>query len=306
MDELDQALRAMAKCEAFSLPPAYETAMDGLEEQARRGTLARPGKRRLGRRMLLLAAAAAVLLAATAVSMDFWNVRVEDVLVGQEGSSYRVNGEIPVIPIERFSDAVTSAVAEVSQKMAEQDPILNSSPGYWFRTFDSWTDCEEFVGFPLDNPLELTGLLETANYSAIAQNAESLDEESRRHCAVALRGNAEGELQHLTVDTGYLMGEIRIQMTVSLYPEGSGMEPGTGASWNGEAGFEVTSSVTGGGIPYTLVATETPKNDYYNDFSSADAYFILENGLYTLHAVSPGRNSGADVKAALEELLALF
>ena len=35
MDELDQALRAMAKCEDFSLPPAYETAMDGLEEQAR-------------------------------------------------------------------------------------------------------------------------------------------------------------------------------------------------------------------------------------------------------------------------------
>ena len=92
MDELAARLRAMAKREDWALPAAYETAMDGLEEQIRQGTLDRPGKRRLGKRVLILAAIVAVLLAATAVSMDFWNVRVEDVLVGQESSSYRVNG----------------------------------------------------------------------------------------------------------------------------------------------------------------------------------------------------------------------
>ena len=47
-------------------------------------------------------------------------------------------------------------------------------------------------------------------------------------------------------------------------------------------------------------------NDYYHDFSSADAYFILENGLYTLHAVSPGRENGGAAKDTLEELLKLF
>ncbi len=71
----------------------------------------------------------------------------------------------------------------------------------------------------------------------------------------------------------------------------------TGGSWNGEAEFEITSGVTGEGIPYTLVVSETPESDYYNDFSSADAYFVLKNGLYTLDAVSPGRDSGADAKA---------
>ena len=211
-----------------------------------------------------------------------------------------------MIPLESFSDEVASAMEDVSQKMEEQDLYLNSSPGYWLRTFDRWADCEEFIGFPLNNPLEKSSLLETANYFAIAQDAETLNEESQRHCAVALQGNIKGELQHVTIDTGYLMGPIRIQMTVSLYPEGSGMEPGTGGSWNGKAEFEITSGVTGEGIPYTLVVSETPESDYYNDFSSADAYFVLKNGLYTLDAVSPGRDSGADAKAALEELLALF
>ena len=51
MDELDARLRAMAKREDWALPAAYESAMDGLEEQIRQGgTLDRPGKRRLGKR----------------------------------------------------------------------------------------------------------------------------------------------------------------------------------------------------------------------------------------------------------------
>ncbi len=61
MDELDARLRAMAKREDWALPAAYESAMDGLEEQIRQGgTLDRPGKRRLGKRVLILAAIVAV------------------------------------------------------------------------------------------------------------------------------------------------------------------------------------------------------------------------------------------------------
>ena len=40
MDELDARLRAMAKREDWALPAAYESAMDGLEEQIRQGGLA--------------------------------------------------------------------------------------------------------------------------------------------------------------------------------------------------------------------------------------------------------------------------
>ena len=68
MDELDARLRAMAKREDWALPAAYETAMDGLEEQIRQGTLDRPGKRRLGKRVLFLAAALAVLACGFAVA----------------------------------------------------------------------------------------------------------------------------------------------------------------------------------------------------------------------------------------------
>ena len=70
MDQLDERLRAMAKCESLSLPPEYETDMDDLEEQVRQGTLPRTEKRRLGKRVLLMAAALAVLACGFAAAAE--------------------------------------------------------------------------------------------------------------------------------------------------------------------------------------------------------------------------------------------
>lgn len=305
MDELDARLRAMAHREAVPLPPECGALLDRLEGEIRGGKERHP-RRKLGRRTLLLAAAAAV-LSVSVLAAGLWHLRIEEISVGQEESSYRVEGEIPYIPVERFSDEIQAIMAEVPAKAAQQNSLLMSTmPGYWFGTFDSWTECEDFVGFPLRNPLEEAELLEMANYAAIPRDAETLNENRRRHCAVTLNGNAAGELQSVQAETGYLLGEIRIQMSVYLYPEGSCVEPGTGAAWIGEADFTLTSGVTGSEAPYSLVVTETPENEYYKDFSSADAYFMLDNGLYTLHAVAPGRDSGGEAKAALEKLLELF
>lgn len=305
MDELDMHLRELAHREQTVLPPGCGELLEQLEGEIRRGEDRRP-RRRFGRRAVLLAAAAAV-LSASVLAAELWHLRIEEISVGQEESSYQVDGDIPAVPLESFSREIWAIMERVPEKAAGQNPLLMSTmPGYWFGTFDSWTECEDFVGFPLSNPLEEAELLETANYAAIPRDAETLDENSRRHCAVTLNGTAAGELQSVQVDAGYLMGEIRIQMSVALYPEGSCLEPGTGAAWIGEADFTLISGVTGSKVPYSLVVTETPENEYYHDFSSADAYFILENGLYTLHAVSPGRDSGGEAKAALEEILELF
>ena len=289
MDELDMRLRAMAHGEELPLPPDCGALLERLEGEIRRGE-DRRSRRRLGRRALLLAAAAAV-LSASVLAAELWHLRIEEISVGQEESSYRVDGDIPAVPLESFSREIWAIMERVPEKAAQQNSLLMSTmPGYWFGTFDSWTKCEDFVGFPLRNPLEEAELLEMANYAAIPRDAETLDENSRRHCAVTLNGSATGELQ----------------MSVYLYPEGSFLDPGTGAVWIGEADFTLTSGVTGSKVPYSLVVTKTPENDYYHDFSSADAYFILENGLYTLHAVSPGRENGGAAKDTLEELLKLF
>lgn len=305
MDELDSRLREMARMDRIFLPPEYEERMDHVEEQIRQGRGIRSCCR-FGRRVVLLAAAVAV-LSMSVLGVQLWRLQIGDITVGQEESSYRVDGDIPTIPVHDFSDEIAEIMASVPQKAAEQNPWLASTlPGYWFETFDSWTSSEVFVGFQLENPLENADLLEKGNYFALSQDAETLDERSRRHCAVTLNGDAAGNLQSVLVDAGYLMGQTRIHLSISLYPEGSRMEPGTEAVWNGEADFDLSTAVTGSNVPVSLVMTETPESEYYNDFSSADAYFILDHGLYTLHAVTPGRGNAEEAKAVLEKLLILF
>ena len=61
MDRLDERLRAMAEGETLPLPEAYEAAMDGLEEQVRRGALGETVRRRPVRRRALLAAALGII-----------------------------------------------------------------------------------------------------------------------------------------------------------------------------------------------------------------------------------------------------
>lgn len=93
----------MAKRRDWALPAAYESAMDGLEEQIRQGGHPGPARKTAAGE----AGADPSGHRSGAAGSDggvhgFWNVRVEDVLVGQESSSYRVNGEIPVIPWRAF------------------------------------------------------------------------------------------------------------------------------------------------------------------------------------------------------------
>ena len=61
MDRLDERLRVMAEGETLPLPEAYEAAMDGLEEQVRRGALGETVRRRPVRRRALLAAAIGII-----------------------------------------------------------------------------------------------------------------------------------------------------------------------------------------------------------------------------------------------------
>lgn len=309
MDELDQALRAMAKCEAFSLPPAYETAMDGLEEQVRQGILARPGKRRLGRRMLLLAAAAAVLLAVTAVSMDFWHVQLGKISVGDEESSYDVEANLPGIPMEAFSEQVENALAEIRQAFEKRQQairdrdyaILASSHfvGSWTKDMDTWAECEKFLGLPVTNPLEEKADMVPETISGGGYTVKPYE--------VSLLGNAEGALERVDVEARYDCGEAGVSLRIVFLPEGGeSSQLTTGSVWKGEVGFETAQAQTGSGAPVSIVIPTVGESDYYSDFSSMESYFVLNSGLYMLRVNIPGADREEAVEALSEELLALF
>lgn len=310
MDELDARLRAMAKGEDWTLPPAYETAMDGLEEQVRRGTLPRRGKRRLGRRMLLLAAAAAVLLAATAVSMDFWHVQLGEISVGDEESSYDVEADLPGIPIEAFSEQVENALAEIRQAFEERQQAIRDRDyailasghfaGSWTKDMDTWAECEKFLEFQVANPLEEHRDMEPRSLKVPG-------ELSKPPYELSLLGNEKGEMEQISITALYEYGEAGVSFAVIFLPEGrESSQLTTGSVWKGEVDFETAEAQTGSGMPVSIVIPTVEESDYYSDFSSMEAYFVLNSGLYMLRVNIPGADREGAAEALLDELLALF
>lgn len=298
MDELDARLRAMAGQEKLSLPAEYEAAMENLEEKVRQGTLGRT-RRPQGKRVLVLAAVVTVLLAATAVSADFWHVRLGEVSVGQEESRYDVEADLPGVHMEAFSQQVDDALEEIQQAFQEYQPWDSRYPGGWSRELDTWEACESFLGFSVVNPLEGQDELMPKTLNAHGEPFKPYE--------VSLHGNAEGTLEQLSVTAIYEFEEDGVSLQVIFLPEGrDSSQLTTGSVWKGEVSFETAETRTGSGAEVYLVTPQVEESDYYHAFSKVESCFILNGGLYLLDVSIDAAGEEAAAQALLDELLALF
>ena len=303
MDELDRKLLELAQLESAVLPESYVSRMDHLEEEIRTGSLISMktgGKRK----RLVLVIAAAVVLSVSAVAAGVWQVRLLEMNSADELSYYSIAAEVPRIPQEDFSDAVYAAMEEIRQAFLDYSPEDSWYPGDWQAYLDSWSACEDFLGISLVNPLEKSGL-EQGTYNGIAFDSGLLfgkDEES--HCLVQLHGNAEGVLQSANIQGGYVSGLNRLTLNISLWPEESDWSMERGVAWGEQyVTFETEETATGSGQAVFFVMSSAP----FGGYVSADAYFVMENGLYQLGVSAPaGPGQQAEVRELMEEVLQMF
>lgn len=303
MDELDRKVLKLAQLEHVTLPESYVSRMDQLEEEIRTGCafgMKAGGKRK----RLVLVIAAVIVLSVSALAAGVWQVRLSEMSSADELSYYSITVAVPRIPRGDFSDAVYAAMEEIRQAFLEYSPEDSWYPGDWQAYLDSWSACEDFLGIPLANPLEESGL-EQGTYNGIAFDSGLLyGKEEETHCLVRLNGNAEGILQNVGVETGYISGLNRLTLNVSLWPEGSewGMEHS--AAWGDQfVTFQTEETATGSGQVVFLVTPSVLQGGYV----SIDAYFVMGNGLYQLCVSAPaGPGQQAEVRKLMEEVLQMF
>lgn len=301
MDELDRKLLELAQLEPVVLPKSYISQMDQLEEEIRTGYCVKTdGKRK----RLVLMIAAAIVLSVSAVAAGVWQVRLLEMNSADEVSYYSIAAEVPRIPREDFSDAVYVAMEEVQQAFLEYSPEDSWYPGDWQIYLDSWPACEHFLGVSLANPLE-DSELEKGTYDGIAFDSGLLSgKEAEPHCFVQLHGDAQGVLQGANVQTGYVSGLNRLTLNVSLWPEGSDWSMERGMAWGEQyVTFETEETATGSGQAVFLVMASAS----FGGYISADAYFVMESGLYQLGISAPaGPGQQDEVRKLMEDVLQLF
>lgn len=303
MDELDRKLLDLAQLEPAELPESYVSRMDQLEEEIRTGSLL--GVKTVGKRKrLALAITAAVVLSVSAVAAGVWQVRLSEMSSADELSYYSIAAEVPRIPREDFSDAVYAAMEEVRQAFLEYSPEDSWYPGDWRAYLDSWTACENFLGISLANPLEKSAL-EQGTYDGIAFDSGLLyGNEEETHCLVQLHGSAKGVLQRANIQTGYVSGLNHLTLNISLWPEESEWFIESSMAWGEQyVTFETEETATGSGQAVFFVMPSAS----FGGYVSADAYFVMDNGLYQLEISAPaGPGQQAEVRELMEEVLQLF
>ena len=94
-----------------------------------------------------------------------------------------------------------------------QKAISSRMPGHIYWSFDTWTECEEFLGFELFNPLE-DSEFDKGSYVGMP---EGFNDASRFY--VSFGGTKEGKVEWISVDSGYRDGDIRITVNAHIYPD---------------------------------------------------------------------------------------
>lgn len=301
MNELDRKLLRLAQLEPVTLPESYVSQMDQLEKAIRtEGCVKTGGKRK----RLVVMIAAAIVLSVSAVAAGVWQVRLLEMNSTDELSYYSIAAEVPRISREDFSDAVYAAMEEVRQAFLEYSPEDSWYPGEWQAYLDSWSACENFLGISLVNPLEESEL-EQSTYNGIAFDSGLLyGKEEETHCLVRLSGNAEGTLQNVGVEAGYISELNRLTLNVSLWPEESDWDMERGVAWGEQfVTFQTEETATGSGQAVFLVTPSVLRGGYV----SIDAYFVVGNGLYQLGISAPaGPGQQDEVRKLMEAVLQLF
>lgn len=140
-----------------------------------------------------------------------------DSVHGTETSSSEEEASDKVITSDMLSQSVYAALQadwdEWNAKDDMQKAISSRMPGHIYWSFDTWKECEEFLGFELFNPLE-DSEFEKGTYVGMP---EGFNDASRFY--VSVYGTKEGEVEWIMVDSGYRDGDNRITVNAHIYPD---------------------------------------------------------------------------------------
>ena len=99
-------------------------------------------------------------------------------------------------------------------KSEEQKMLSSHMPGNCYKSFDTWAECEEFLGVSLFNPLEDCEWLEKGTYVGMP-----LGFAGASRFSISFYGTNEGKVQWIFADSGYRDGDIRIMVNMQIFPD---------------------------------------------------------------------------------------
>ena len=218
----------------------------------------------------------------------------------EDESSYQVGAYLPGTDFSSISQTLRNKITEewkTYNGMTREQQLTSSKLwGPVSIQTDSWTECEETLGFALNNPLESTDWLEKTAYSGA---------EGEKHIIVTAnsKNDTKKTVTDMYISVGYKAGDVQITLNANFCADSKTYT--TGSTTNGYATFVEESLITGSDITVLVItADEENNNDYYNgDYYDPVAYWVRDNVFYSLRVFGDEANK-EDIREVLEKILA--
>lgn len=174
----------------------------------------------------------------------------------------------------------------------EQKMVSSHSPGCCRRSFDSWAECEAFLGFAIPNPLEECPWLEQATYVGMPIGFRDAP-----RVELSWYGTQDGHVEWITADAGYRDGEIRVIVSATIYGDPAETKPAD-RGWSTElARKQYLENADSGPVQLTSDSSER--------YLANRASFARGPVLYRLDVIGE-TNAQAQVEDTVERVIDCF
>lgn len=223
-----------------------------------------------------------------ALEGPYRTVRVSEKKTDNVESSYRVDTYINGTDFSSMGQALVNKIDqewETYSAMTKEQRLVSSHLwGLVSLQKDTWDECEEAIGFDVENPLESIDWLNKTGYFGM----ESTDPTTPvKHIEISANSavDTDRKVSYINITAGYSIDNMRITLNATLRADSGPYQ--TGSVCNGYATFEEETVFTGSGNPVLIVTTdETNNNGYYNDdYFDPTAYWVKDNVFYTLRVL---------------------
>lgn len=200
-------------------------------------------------------------------------------------SSYRVGADLAKTDFSSIGRILADKIArewDTYDSMTREQRMLSSKAfGVVGIQTDTWNECEEAIGFTVNNPLESLDWLNKTGYFGM----DSTDPDSPVSHVQAIAHTfpvTDRKANEINVTAGYNYGNVSITLTASFTANAGTFT--TGSVCNGYAVYKQDAVTAGSGIPVLIITTDEANNTGYYDGDYFDpvAYWVKDNVFYTL------------------------
>lgn len=215
--------------------------------------------------IMIAACIVLVLSTATVLAKSSLGTRIIDMFTSRRPgtgpyteSGYDLLVDVERIPVRKLGD-IKRVSEEIRKQIASYQPTQSWYPNSWYETYASAEDAIAFIG--LDSIQKLEWELE------------------EKHASLTVLGAKNGDIKHISLETRYQEGDVRLQAFTQIYTENYQEQVTYGTRTTEDASFEESYYTTKKNLQCHIISSTALESGYLG----MDGHIVRDGILYNLH-----------------------